>query len=272
MVDCGEGTQHQLKRHRVKSSKIDHIFISHLHGDHYLGLMGLLSTFHLNGRTAPLQIYGPKGLDEILTIHLKHSHTLLKFPLHFTQTSTEGKNLLLVAGNIRVFSFPLKHRIPCTGFLFEEISRQQKLIKEKIVGSGMSVEEIQCLLQGGDVMHTDGTLKYRARDYTHQPVPPRKYAFCSDTVFDPTLVPYIQGVDLLYHESTFMASDKERAKLTLHSTTEEAATIANYAAAKELLLGHYSVRYIDLYPLLWEAKAIFDATQLSEEGKTYVIK
>lgn len=272
MVDCGEGTQHQLKRHRVKSSRIDHIFISHLHGDHYLGLMGLISTFHLNSRTSPLHIFGPKGLDEILTLHLKYSHTQLKFPLYFTPTSTEGKNLLLEQGNIRVFSFPLKHRIPCTGFSFEETYRQQKLIKEKIVGAGMSVTEIQSLLQGRDVVDADGRLKYQAREYTHEPIPPRKYAFCSDTVFDPSLIPYIHGVDLLYHESTFMASDKERAKLTLHSTTEDAATIAKTAQVKELLLGHYSVRYIDLYPLLWEAKAIFDATHLSEEGKTYVIK
>jgi len=272
MVDCGEGTQHQLKLHRVKSSKIDHIFISHLHGDHYLGLMGLISTFHLNSRTSPLHIFGPKGLDEIITLHLKYSHTQLKFPLHFTETSTEGKNLLLEQGNIRVFSFPLKHRIPCTGFSFEETYRQQKLIKEKIVGTGMSVAEIQSLLQGKDVVEADGKLKYVASEFTHQSVPPRRYAFCSDTVFDPTLIPYIQGVDLLYHESTFMAADKERAKLTLHSTTEEAATIAKTAKVKELLLGHYSIRYVDLYPLLWEAKAIFDATHLSEEGKMYVIK
>jgi ribonuclease Z len=272
MVDCGEGTQHQLRRFHVKSSKIDHVFISHLHGDHYLGLMGMISTFHLNNRKSPLYIFGPPGLDEIITQHLKYSHTQLKFPLFFNKTTPKGKNLLLELENLRIYSFPLKHRIPCTAFIFEEKYRQQKLIKEKIVGAGMAVEEIQSLLQGRDVINIDGSIKYQASEYIKEPVLPRKYAFCSDTVFDPSLISLVNGVDLLYHESTFMEADKDRAKLTLHSTAEEAAIIAKNAQVKELLLGHFSVRYIDLYPLLWEAKAIFEATHLSEEGRTYAIR
>lgn len=272
MVDCGEGTQHQLKRYRVKSSKIDHIFISHLHGDHYLGIMGLISTFHLNNRTTPLVIFGPKGLDEMITLHLKYSNTHLSYPIRFVATSPHGKNMLLDLGDITIYSFPLRHRIPCTGFSFEEKSRRQKLNKERIEATNPSIEEIQTLVQGKDVLDEFGNLKYAAVDFLNEPSLPRKYAFCSDTVYDPNMIPYIEGVDLLYHEATFMTEESERAKLTMHSTAEEAAKIAKAAAVGQLLLGHYSVRYIDLYPLLWEARDIFEPTLLSEEGKTYLIK
>lgn len=272
MVDCGEGTQHQLRRYKVKSSRIDHIFISHLHGDHYLGLMGLISTFHLNNRSRPLHIFGPRGLDEIITIQLRYSNTFLKFPLYFKETSQIGKNLLMELENIRIFSFPLKHRIACTGFLFEEKIRPRKLIKEKIVESKLSIASIHQLLQGKDVYDASGMVRYSQDEFCHPPKAPRKYAFCSDTNFDLGLVPYIFGADLLYHEATFMEAEAHRAISTMHSTARQAGSIAREAGIKELLIGHYSGRYIDLQPLLLEAKDVFENTKLSEEGETYTIQ
>lgn len=272
LVDCGEGTQHQLKRYKVKYSRIDHIFISHLHGDHYLGLMGLISTFHLSSRSRPLYIYGPKGLDEIITIQLRHSNTFLKFPLYFKETAQEGKNLLLELENIRVFSFPLKHRIACTGFSFEEKKRPRKLIKDKIVEAKLNITSIHQLLQGKDVYDESGNVRYSQREFCHPPIAPRKYAFCSDTIFDLDLVSYISEVDLLYHEATFMEMEAHRANSTMHSTARQAGIIAREAGIKTLLIGHYSGRYVDLHPLLLEAKEVFENTQLSEEGETYTMQ
>ncbi|HSI75755.1 MAG TPA: ribonuclease Z [Lunatimonas sp.] len=272
LVDCGEGTQHQLRRYKVKSSRIDHIFISHLHGDHYLGLMGLISTFHLNNRSRPLHIYGPRGLDEIITTQLRCSHTFLKFPLYFKETSQDGKNLLLELENVRVFSFPLKHRIACTGFSFEEKMRPRKLIKEKIVEAKLNITSIHQLLQGRDVYDDSGKVRYSQEEFCHSPIAPRRYAFCSDTIFDMDLIPYISGADLLYHEATFMETEADRAISTMHSTARQAGRIAREADIKELLIGHYSGRYIDLQPLLLEARDEFENTKLSEEGETYTIQ
>ncbi len=272
LVDCGEGTQHQLRRYKVKFSRIDHIFISHLHGDHYLGLMGLISSYHLNNRIRPLYIYGPKGLDEIITIQLRHSRTFLKFPLYFNETSQDGKKLLVELENIRIFSFPLKHRITCTGFSFEEKMRPRKLIKEKIVEAKLDISSIHKLLQGKDIYDDLGLVRFSQEQFCHSPIAPRRYAFCSDTVFDLELIPYISGADLLYHEATFMEMEAHRALSTMHSTARQAAGIALEAGVKELLIGHYSGRYMDLQPLLLEARDVFENTQLSEEGETYTIQ
>lgn len=272
MVDCGEATQHQLKRFKVKYSRIDHIFISHLHGDHYLGLMGLISTFHLNNRVRPLHIYGPKGLDEIITIQLKYAATFLKFPIYFKETIPSGKNLLLELDNIRIYSFPLKHRIPCTGFSFEEKNRPIKLIKEKIQEKKLDIVYIHQLLQGKDVYDGKGNLLYSQAEFCHTTLAPRKYAYCSDTCFDLTLIPYIEDADLLYHEATFMESELDRARSTMHSTAQQAGLIAIKAGVKTLLIGHYSGRYIDLEPLLLEAREVFSQTLLSEEGQSYSIQ
>lgn len=272
LVDCGEGTQNQLRRYKVKYSRIDHIFISHLHGDHYLGLMGLISTFHLNNRTRPLHIYGPKGLDEIIIIQLKYAATFLKFPLFFKETSQDGKNLLLELENISVFSFPLKHRIACTGFSFEEKIRPRKLIKEKIVEEKLDIGSIHQLLQGKDVYGDSGQIRYTQKEFCHPPLAPRKYAYCSDTTFDLELIPYVYGADLLYHEATFMEMEAHRALSTMHSTARQAAIIAEKANSKVLLVGHYSGRYIDLDPLLTEAREVFENTLLSVEGESYIIQ
>ncbi|SHN29727.1 ribonuclease Z [Cyclobacterium lianum] len=271
LLDCGESTQHQLRRYKVKYFKIDHIFISHLHGDHYLGLMGLIGTYHLNNRKNPLHVFGPRGLDEIITIQLKYSGTILKFPIVFHPTIPTEKDMLLELGDLEVWSFPLKHRIPCTGFSFQEKTGRVKLNKELIVKNKPGLEAIRTLLKGQDVRDMRGQVIFRADDYC-EIKPPRKYAFCSDTVYDPELAEYVREADILYHEATFMEAEKERAKVTRHSTTREAASIALAAKAKNLLLGHYSVRYADLSPLLEEARATFPNSFLSEEGTTYHIK
>ncbi len=271
LVDCGEGTQHQLRKFKVKFSKVGHIFISHLHGDHYLGLMGIISTFHLNNRKHPLYIHGPKGLDEIITLQLKYARTLLRFPLYFIPTDPGGQKELLDLPELKITSFPLLHRVPCTGFLFQEKTRNRKLIKEKIRDLENNVEAIKTLSMGLDVRDDTGKVVYAVEDFCHPGNPPRKYAFCSDTIYHPEIIKYIQNVDLLYHEATFMEAEKLRAQQTFHSTAEQAARIARDADVKQLLLGHYSTRYIDLYPLLWEAKNIFEPTMLGEEGNTYLI-
>ncbi|MBD3628485.1 ribonuclease Z [Cyclobacterium sp.] len=271
LLDCGESTQHQLRKFKIKYFKINHIFISHLHGDHYLGLMGLIGTYHLNNRKQPLHIFGPSGLDEIITVQLKYSGTILKFPLIFHPTTHSQKTKLLELGDLEVWSFPLKHRIPCTGFSFEEKTGRVKLNKELVVKNKPGIEAIRTLLKGQDVRDMTGKVLYPAKDYCEIKAP-RKYAFCSDTVYDPQLTQYIREMDILYHESTFMEAEKDRARLTRHSTTKEAASIALASKAKNLLLGHYSVRYTDLTPLLEEARETFPNSFLSEEGTTYSIK
>lgn len=270
-MDCGESAQVQLRKYKIKFSKIDHIFISHLHGDHYLGLMGLISTFHLARREKPLIIFGPRGLDEILTVQLKYGDLKLHYPIQFVPTIAEGKNLLLEEKNFRVYSFPLKHRIPCTGFSFEEKQRPRNLIKEKVVFSQLGIEAINTLRSGQDFLDENGKVKFSVEEYTHPPAPLRKYAFCSDTIYDEEIIPYIKDANLLYHEATFMNSDQSRAKDTYHSTGAQAATIAKAANARQLLLGHFSTRYVNLNPLLYEAKEVFHESFLSEEGKTYLV-
>lgn len=271
LVDCGESTQIQMKKYRVKSSKINHIFISHLHGDHYLGLMGLISTMHLSWREKPLTIFGPRGLDEIITVHLKHSNLKLHFPIRFVPTNPDGKNLLLEEKYVKVFSFPLKHRIPCTGFSFEEKPRLRNMVKEKVLDAKPGIDAILTLRTGKDFLDENGNVIYRAEEYTHPPAPLRKYAFCSDTVYDETIVSYIPDTTVLYHEATFMNIDETRARETCHSTAAQAAAIARSAQVKKLLLGHFSTRYSDLEPLLLEARSVFPESYIGEEGQTYWI-
>ncbi|WP_186756618.1 ribonuclease Z [Echinicola salinicaeni] len=271
MIDCGEASQIQLQRYKVKSSKIKHIFISHLHGDHYLGLMGVISTFHLNKRTAPLTIYGPQGLDEIITTQLRYGNTHLNYPLKFVPTNPKNKELLVDAKKYQVFSFPLKHRLPCTGFYIIEKRGLRNLIKEQLLAHPIGIEAINTLKSGKDFKDVNGKIIYKVEEFAYPAPPLRRYAFCSDTIYDPSLVPYIQGADLLYHEATFMENEAYRASLTFHSTAKQAASIAKEANVKKLLLGHYSTRYQDLEPLLSEAKDIFPCCELSIEGETYTV-
>lgn len=268
VLDCGEGMQIQARKYKIKVSRINYIFISHLHGDHYLGLVGLLSSFNLAKRKTPLTIFGPKGLDEIITTNFRWSNTKLGYPLTFVQTKADGMNLLVDEVLFQVYSFPLIHRVPTTGFLIREKFGLRSLIREKLEEKELSVDAIKSLRSGIDYYSEQGEI-FKVKEFTY-PLPPlRSYAFCSDTLFDPRLENYVGKVDLLYHESTFMDQDEERAKFTLHSTARQAAEIAKLSKVKKLLLGHFSSRYGDLGEMLLEAQSVFPETNLSEEGQSY---
>ncbi len=270
LIDCGEGTQIQMRRFRVKSSGISHIFISHLHGDHYLGLMGVLSSYNLSKRTKPLTIYGPQGLDEIITTQFRWSNIRLTYPLSFVETKADGFHLLLDHPRFKVYSFPLTHRIPTTGFLIQEKEGLRSLVKEKLQEKKIPLAAIQSLRKGQAYTDSTGDV-FSLEEFTH-PLPPlRSYAFCSDTRFEPSLAQYLDQPTLLYHESTFMETEAARATLTFHSTAKQAAEIATLVKAKSLILGHFSSRYVDLNPMLQEAQEVFPEAMLSEEGQTYTI-
>lgn len=268
LIDCGEGTQMQLHRYGVKSNKISHIFISHLHGDHYLGLVGLLSSMNLHGRFSDLHLYGPAPLIEIINLQLKHSDTFLQYNLVFHPTNPDDGEVIFQNNTISVKSFPLKHRVPTTGFRFDEAPRSASLIREKIENLPIPTVFFAQLKRGVDCVDMDGTV-YKATELTKPAPASRSYAYCSDTRAFESYMSSIHGVDLIYHESTFLHDMVERAVLTCHSTSLEAAQVAKQVGAKKLLLGHYSARYRDLEPLLEEAKLEFDNTELSLEGKWY---
>ena len=268
LIDCGEGTQMQLHRYGVKSNKISHIFISHLHGDHYLGLVGLLSSMNLHGRYSDLHLYGPAPLIDIINLQLKYSETYLQYNLIFHPTNTENEELIFQNNTISVKSFPLKHRIPTTGFRFDEAPRNASLIREKIEHLNIPTVFFPQLKKGIDCVDMDGTV-YKALELTKPAPVSRSYAYCSDTRAFESYVSSIQNVDLLYHESTFMHELQARAIETFHSTCLEAALVAKQVGAKKLLLGHYSARYRELTPLLEEAKLEFVNSELSFEGNWY---
>jgi len=270
LIDCGEAMQLQARAFKVKVSKINHIFISHLHGDHYYGLIGLLSSYSLAKRITPLTIFGPQGLDEIISTNFRYSNTKLPYPVNFVQTHDDGLNLLLEDNRYEVYSFPLTHRLPTTGFLIREKHGLRSMIKEKLQQAPIPLAAIQALRLGQNYTDENGKL-FKVKDYTY-PLPPlRAYAYCSDTIFNPELKQFLKNVDLLYHESTFMEDNKERAAVTFHSTAKQAAEVARVSKVNRLLLGHFSSRYAQLEPLLEEAKEIFPNSILSEEGQTYAI-
>ncbi|NGM62589.1 ribonuclease Z [Sphingobacterium sp. SGG-5] len=270
LIDCGEGTQMQLFRYGVKSNKISVIFISHLHGDHYLGLAGLLSSMNLHGRKNELHLYGPAALWDILALQFKHSDTTLRYDLIFHATNPEQAEVIFETPMLKVTSFPLQHRVPTTGFRFDEGPRRAPLIREKIEQWNVPTVFLPLLKRGMDCTDVDGTV-YRAEDFTTPAPASRSYAYCSDTRAFATYTDHIQGVDLLYHESTFAHDMLGRAQETLHSTAYEAAQVAQQVGAKRLLLGHYSARYKDLLPLWDEAVPVFPATELSIEGKWFIV-
>ncbi|MGN0004103.1 MAG: ribonuclease Z [Sphingobacterium composti] len=268
LIDCGEGTQMQLHRYGVKSNKISHIFISHLHGDHYLGLVGLLSSMNLHGRHSDLHLYGPEPLIEIINLQLKYSETYLQYNLIFHPTNANEEQVIFQNNSISVTSFPLLHRVPTTGFRFDEKQRNASIIREKIAKMNIPTVFLPLLKRGQDCVDVDGTV-YRATELTKPAPAPRSYAYCSDTRAFESYMSSIQNVDLLYHESTFMHDMLSRAVETFHSTCLEAGQVAKQVGAKKLLLGHYSARYRELIALLEEAKLEFVNTELSLEGKWY---
>ncbi len=266
LIDCGEGTQIQLRKYKARFQSVNHIFISHLHGDHFLGLPGFLASMHLLGRKNELTVYGPKELEDIISVIHKHSDTQLNYPLKFVATQTAQKQLLWEDDKIEAYSFPLKHRIPTTGFLFKEKPLPRNINKYKLDKLDVSVAEIYKLKKGLDALDNKGNT-IKNEDLTNPPPEPRSYAFCSDTGFFKELAQSIQGVDLLYHESTFLEDKIERAAKTFHSTAAQAAQMAVLANAKNLLLGHFSARYAYLEDFLEEAKPLFNNVSLATEGK-----
>jgi ribonuclease Z len=267
LIDCGEGTQVLLRKAKVKFSHIKHIFISHLHGDHFYGLPGLISTFRLLGREAPLHIYGPFGIREAVTLLLKLADSWTNYPLHFHELSEKEPVCLLSEDEIEVHTIPLKHRVYTNGFLFRETPTERKINIEAVEKFRIDKSQMKNLKQGKDVVNVDGENISNAH-VTYDPHPSKAYAFCSDTAYHAEMTRQIQGVDVLYHEATFLDDNQELAKKTDHSTAKQAAQIAKDANVSFLILGHYSSRYKDLTLFQSEACEIFDNVELAYDGYT----
>jgi len=271
LIDCGEGTQQQMLRFDIKASRIDHIFISHLHGDHYLGLVGLLSSMHLNGRKKALYLFGPAHLKEIIDLQFKYSETILQFPLEFTAIDAQKSEVIVNNSDVTIETIPLDHRIACTGFLFKEKKRLRKLIKEKLEELNVPVEYYTALKRGNDYTSASGEV-YKNDTLTTDSQAPKSYAYCSDTLYNEQYFEQISNATLLYHESTFLNDMLDRAKETHHTTALQAGEIALKTNAHKLLIGHFSARYKTLNELLDEARSVFPETELAIEGKTFAIE
>lgn len=270
LIDCGEGTQQQMLRYGINMQRIGHIFISHLHGDHYLGLIGLLSSLNLNGRTKPVYIYSPPELKEILDIQFKYSQTQLRYPIHFNFTRVDKSVKIFENFDVVVETIILDHRIPCTGFKFSQKKRSPKIIKQKVEELEIPVEQIPLIKKGHPFIDKRGRI-HTSVDLTIESGEPKSYAYCSDTACSSTYLETIKNVDLLYHEATFMSDMLNRATETYHTTASQAGELALKAAVKKLLIGHFSARYRELGPLLEECKAIFENTFLALEGQIFEI-
>ncbi len=265
LIDCGEATQIQLRRFKVAWQKIHHIFISHLHGDHFIGLPGLLSSMALMGRTKPLHIYGQAPLEEYLDYHTKLFGGRMEFPIVFHLNNPKKPILIFEDKVVEVYSFPLNHGVPTSGFLFREKPRLANLRREKLKEYKVPVREMQFIRHGADFTTETGKVIPNSELVNPAP-PPRSYAFCSDTRYDERLIPVIKNVNLLYHEATFAEQEKELAKKRFHSTAKQAATIAAKAEVGKLLIGHYSARYPDKTILEEQARAVFPNTLGVEDG------
>lgn len=270
LIDCGEGSQARIRQNKLSFQKIDKIFISHLHGDHYLGLFGLLSTLTLNNREKPVELYAPKDLEELLNLQKKVSRVEWSFPLIFKATNPNKEEIIFEDEDLLITSFPLKHRVPTTGFMFKEKLGERKLIPKLLQDYNIPIYQRKALKKGEDFILDDGT-RIPNKELTNDPSEPKSYAFCSDTIFDETIIPYIKNADLLYHEATFLKNLEKRAKQTKHSTSEQAAIIAKKSGAKKLIIGHFSSRYHDLNEHLIEAKSVFENTELASENKTFIV-
>ncbi|MBP3613339.1 MAG: ribonuclease Z [Bacteroidaceae bacterium] len=271
MIDCGEGTQLQMRRSHIHFSFVNHIFISHLHGDHCFGLIGLISTFGLLGRTAPLHIYADPLLQRLMQPQLNFFCNGLKYPLHFHNIDATKQAVIYEDKSITVETIPLQHRIPCCGFLFKEKPKKRHLIASMIEYYNIPNHLRAGIKEGNDYTTADGTIIPNSR-LTTDAAPSRSYAFCSDTLPCPGIVEQIKEVDLLYHEATFAEAEESRAKETFHSTARQAAQIAKAANVKQLVIGHFSSRYKDDEPLLKEAKEVFPATSLADEENIFHIR
>jgi ribonuclease Z len=270
LIDCGEGTQVQLRKNKVKFNRIKHVFISHLHGDHYFGLVGLISTFRLLTREADLHIYGPKGLKEVITLQMKLSDSWTNYKLIFHVLTSTTSQLIYEDDKVEVYTIPLDHRIYTNGFLFKEKPGERKLNIKAAQKLNIDVAYYRKLKQGFDVKNEKGELiKNEAVTKAGHPI--KSYAFCSDTAYSESIIPVIKNVDALYHESTFLEKHAPLAPKTKHSTARQAAAIAKKANVTQLILGHYSTRYDDISEFKKEAKEVFDYVVLAEDGKIFEI-
>ncbi len=266
LIDCGEGTQVELRRNKIKFSKLKHIFISHLHGDHFYGLVGLISTFTLLNREKELHVHGPKGIKEIVTLQLKFSKSWTGYPLYFHELSSREPEMILHNKKVTVETIPLKHRIYANGFLIREKPGARKLLINEVEKYDINVAYYRGIKKGKDAVLDDGTVIPNHK-LTADPEPPESYAFCSDTAYNPKMLDQIKGVTGLYHESTFLEEHAYLAAPTGHSTAREAAAIARDASVSKLVLGHYSTRYDSILPFKQEAGEIFPNVDLADDGK-----
>ncbi len=270
LIDCGEGTQLQLRKFKISFQRLQHIFISHLHGDHYLGLMGLLSSMHLLGRTKSIHLFAPPELQQILETQFRLTYVKLKFEIIYHHLDFKEKTLVFEDNILEIFAFPLKHRIPCYGFLFKEKVKDRGMIKEKIQELDIKIPEIIQLKSSKNIIRDNGDeLNYL--DLTTPPEQPKSYAFCTDTKYIESLKEILKDVDLLYHEATFIHGLLSRAKATFHTTAFQAATLAKNANVGQLLLGHFSQRYSSTKDIETEAKSIFENTICVKDGDNFIV-
>jgi ribonuclease Z len=265
LVDCGEGTQVQLRRHKIKFSQIEHIFISHLHGDHFFGLIGLISTFMLLGREKDLHVYGPKGIKEAILLLLKLGNAYTSYNLFFHELTSKESEVIYEDEKVKVTTIPLKHRVYTNGYLFEEKNKERKLNIDAILNYEIEKVYYNKIKYGGDITLDDGRIIPNT-ELTFDPEVAKSYAFCSDTIYNEEIIPIIKNVTVLYHESTFLESESHLAEKTMHTTAKQAANIAKLAEVKNLLLGHYSTRYGNIELFRTEANEIFENVLLADDG------
>lgn len=268
LIDCGEGTQVQLRKNKIKFSAINHIFISHLHGDHFYGLIGLISTFNLLNRKNDLTVYGPKGIEEIIKLQFKLSNSWPQYNLKFIELTSEHSQIIFEDTKVIVKTIPLKHRIYTNGFLFQEKLKERKLNVSAVQNYKIDKCYFQNIKNGKDIILENGTTIANS-ELTFDPEKPKSYAFCSDTIYNESIIPIIKNVDFLYHETTFLESESELAKKTMHSTAQEAAKIAKLANCNQLILGHYSTRYESIEFFKQEAQTIFENVLLANDGEVF---
>jgi len=271
LMDCGEGTQVQLQRYKIKKSKLSHIFISHVHGDHILGLPGLLLSMNLMKHLQPVHVYGPAELFEILDIFFKHSETIFTFPLHYHKLDPTKQDIVFENLFFRVKQFPLFHRVPTIGYLFEERSFLKKLNVDVCQRHKIPFTHFNDIKIGKDFIAADGT-RIKNELLTLPATRPISYAYCSDTVYDERVIKAIEDADYVYHEATFKHDKLERAISTMHTTAKQAGLIAKQANVNQLIIGHFSSRYEDLSELLKEAQEEFPNTRIAQEGSTFVLE
>jgi ribonuclease Z len=271
LIDCGEGTQIRLRQMGLKINRLGHIFISHLHGDHCFGLIGLISTLGMLNRTAELYIHGPVGIKALFQPHLDFFCQESPFAILFVEFDAHLSALIYEDRALTVTTLPLRHRVPCAGFLFKEKPGLRHLLREWLDYYQVPVSQFNLIRQGADFVSPDGEIIPNEKLST-APSPVVSYAYCSDTAYHEALIPLIENVDLLYHEATFAESEKVRARKTLHSTARQAATIAAKAGVGKLLIGHFSARYHDKDLLLNEAREVFKNTELAADMQTFAIE